>query len=95
MIDAKEALRIGLVSEVVPHEQLMPKTQELAARIAALPTIQLGLARRQIYKGMEINNFDISMIMESHGLLTSQRTEDYQEGHKSFIEKRPPKFTGF
>ena len=94
MIDAHEAARIGLVSRVVPHDELMTATMELASRIAAGPTVQLSYAKMQMQLGMLANNLDVNFAMEAWGLQSSGGTEDYLEGHRAFYEKRDPRFTG-
>ena len=93
-IDAEEAARIGLVSRVVPHDELMTATLELAGRIAAGPTVQLSYAKMQMQLGMLANNLDVNFAMEAWGLQSSGGTEDYLEGHRAFYEKRDPRFTG-
>jgi 2-(1,2-epoxy-1,2-dihydrophenyl)acetyl-CoA isomerase len=91
---ASEALRMGLVGEVVPTAELQSHTHELALRIAAMPTLQLALARMEILRGMTFDDPNASMMIEMFALGVSQRTHDYEEGHVSFIEKRDPKFIG-
>ncbi|MBW8826007.1 MAG: enoyl-CoA hydratase/isomerase family protein [Acidobacteria bacterium] len=93
-IDAEEAARIGLVSRVVPHDELMTATLELAGRIAAGPTVQLSFAKMQMQLGMLANNLEVNFAMEAWGLQSSGGTEDYLEGHRAFYEKRDPRFTG-
>jgi len=59
-----------------------------------MPTLQLGLARMEILKGMTFDDPNVSMMIEMFALGVSQRSADYEEGHVSFIEKRDPKFIG-
>jgi 2-(1,2-epoxy-1,2-dihydrophenyl)acetyl-CoA isomerase len=94
MLDAHEALRIGLVGRVVPHDQLVSETMALASRIAAGPTIQLTFAKMQMQLGLTMNNLDANYIMEAWGLQSAGRTADYLEGHRAFYEKRDPNFEG-
>jgi 2-(1,2-epoxy-1,2-dihydrophenyl)acetyl-CoA isomerase len=94
MYSAEEALAMGLVGEVVAGDQLLPHTMALARRIAKMPTLQLGLARMEILKGMSFDDPNASMMLEMFGLAVSQRSHDYEEGHVSFMEKREPRFTG-
>jgi 2-(1,2-epoxy-1,2-dihydrophenyl)acetyl-CoA isomerase len=93
-IDAAEAARIGLVSRVVAHDELLPATLELAGRIAAGPTVQLTYAKMQMQLGLLANNLDVNYAMEAWGLQSAGATEDYLEGHRAFYEKRDPRFIG-
>lgn len=93
VIDAPEALRIGLVSEVVPHAQLMAAARAMAERIAVNPPLALrfmkqGLARASYGDPREIGAWAIETIRRL------METEDHKEGVASFIEKRQPVFTG-
>lgn len=93
VIDAAEALRIGLVTEVTPHEQLMPRALELAGRIAANPplavqALKAGLKRTAYGDPREIGTWAIAEIRRL------MKTEDHREGVASFLEKREPVFKG-
>ena len=93
MIDATEAERIGLVSRVVPHTDLMKAAKEFAARIAQGPSVAIELAKRAVYKGLE-NDLATSLAYETWAQNICQQTEDREEGRRSFIEKREPVFRG-
>ena len=93
IFDASEALRIGLVSDVTLHDQLMPRARALAARIAANPPLAVrhlkaGLTRYAYGDPREIGAWAIEKIR----LL--MQTEDHREGVASFLEKREPTFQG-
>ncbi len=93
VIDAGEALRIGLVSEVVPHAELLPRALELAGKIAANPPLAVralkeGLARTAYGDPQEIGQWAIETIYRL------MQTEDHREGVASFLEKRAPQFKG-
>ena len=93
VIDAAEALRIGLVSRVVAHEELLAAARELAARIAAnaplaVRYIKEGLRRSATSEPRELG----SWISSTLGVLF--QTEDHKEGARSFVERRAPVFTG-
>jgi enoyl-CoA hydratase/carnithine racemase len=93
VVNAAEALRIGLVSEVVPHEALMPRALGLAGRIAANPplavqALKAGLQRTAYGDPHEIGAWAIGEIRRL------MQTEDHREGVASFLEKREPTFRG-
>ena len=92
-IDATEALRIGLISELVPHDGLIEKARDLALRIAANPPLAVralkdGLRRTAYGDPEEIGRWAIETIYRL------MQTEDHREGVASFLEKRAPKFEG-
>ena len=93
IFDAAEALRIGLVSEVCAHADLMTRARAMASRIAANPPLAVrhlkaGLTRYAYGDPREIGAWAIEKIR----LL--MQTEDHKEGVASFLEKRPPVFQG-
>jgi enoyl-CoA hydratase/carnithine racemase len=93
IIDAAEALRIGLVREVVPHAELLYAAYALAGRIAANPPLALrlmkeGLSRSAFGDPHQIGAWAIEAICRL------METEDHKEGVASFVEKREPVFTG-
>ncbi|MFI4973318.1 MAG: enoyl-CoA hydratase/isomerase family protein [Caulobacterales bacterium] len=93
VIDAAEALRIGLVTEVAPHAELMARARAMAARIAVNPPLALrymkeGLRRTAYGDPREIGGWAIETIRRL------MQTEDHREGVASFLEKREPVFKG-
>lgn len=92
-IDAEEALKIGYVSEVVPHNELEVATKELATKLAKGPSVAIRLAKRLIYRCLDL---DLIRALEDHqtAMLIAQDTEDAKEGPMAFIEKREPIFKG-
>ena len=92
-IDAKEAERIGLVSEVVPYEQLMSTTMALARRLAKGPPIAIQLAKRAIYEAQHMD-LEATVELENLGFAMCMRSEDAIEGTRAFLEKREPIFKG-
>jgi enoyl-CoA hydratase len=93
MIDAAEALRIGLADAVWPHEELMAKVRELANLIAANGPLAVAEAKRLIHLGQSAP-LDQALALEqrSFGLLFG--TDDQREGMAAFLEKRKPTFKG-
>lgn len=94
MIDARKALELGLVANVVPHDDLMKETLGLARRLAAGPPIAMGLAKRAVYQGLESSDLAAHMELELSFNNLCFFTEDAKEGVQSFRERRPPKFRG-
>jgi enoyl-CoA hydratase/carnithine racemase len=93
IIDAAEAERIGLVSRVVPHDELLPAARELAAKIAANPPIAMRFMKQGLRMGVAGDPGEIgAYVMNSLAYLFT--TEDHREGALSFVEKRPPVFKG-
>ena len=93
IINAEEALRIGLVSQVVAPDQLMPAAMAIAARIAANPPI----AVRYLKQGLRLSAYgDVNEIgaYVGNSLAYLFTTEDHREGALSFVEKREPVFKG-
>jgi len=92
-ISSTEAHRIGLVDEVVPHEQLDAKTMEIASRIAEKSPVAVRLAkqamkaaaRMPLGEGLRYEQALFSLVFT---------TRDKEEGIAAFLEKRPPKWTG-
>jgi 2-(1,2-epoxy-1,2-dihydrophenyl)acetyl-CoA isomerase len=93
IIDAEEALRIGYVSKVVPHDELMAATQELALQLARGPSVAIQWAKRLIYQCLEL---DLKEAFETQreAMAIVQRTEDAREGPRAWVEKREPIFKG-
>jgi len=93
MVDAKEAERIGLVTMVVPHEELMLAAMELAEKLAKGPPLAIQRAKCVIYEGLEMNlaqtfKYINPIVQELNG------TADHKEGARAFVEKREPVFRG-
>ena len=92
-VDAETALRWGLVSKVVPHDQLMKTTLELATRLAEGPVYSMGLIKYLIQQSTNMT-FEESLRLGRAALAVARGTADHKEGVQSFLEKRPPHFQG-
>ena len=93
MIDAQEALRIGLVNRVVPKDKLLSEADVLIKKMLANAPLSLRYTLEAVAAGLEMpleeaQNLEATLF----GLLSS--TEDMKEGTKAFLEKRPPHFKG-
>jgi enoyl-CoA hydratase/carnithine racemase len=93
VIDAHEALRLGIVSAVYPPEELMPATYALARKLADGPPIAIRLAKRAIYHNLEAD-LRKALEFETYAQNICFETEDAREGIRAFVEKRPPSFRG-
>jgi enoyl-CoA hydratase/carnithine racemase len=93
VIDAAEALRLGLVSQVVEPEALLPTVYDLARRIAAGPPIAIRLAKRALHHNVDAD-LRSALEFETFAQNVCFETEDAREGIRAFVEKRPPVFRG-
>jgi len=93
VIDAPEALRLGLVSRLVAPEELMPTAYELARKIAAGPPVAIRLAKRALHRNAE-SDLRSALEFETFAQNVCSETEDAREGIRAFVEKRSPVFRG-
>lgn len=92
--DAKEALRINLINEVVPHDRLMTRAEEIATHIAKLPPLAVRMMKEFVVRFRDIPVTEAWRVQTLMNALLIQLTTDGEEGRKAFLEKRPPNFTG-
>jgi enoyl-CoA hydratase len=93
MVDAQEALRIGLVNRVVAKEKLLDEAQSLVRKMLANGPVSLRFTLEAVNAGLEMPMGEAQAHEATlFGLICT--TEDMKEGTRAFLEKRPPKFQG-
>ena len=92
--DAREALRINLINEVVPHAQLMSRAEEIANQIVAMPPLAVRMMKEFVSRFRDIPETEAWRIQTLMNSLLTQLSTDGDEGRQAFLEKRPPVFTG-
>ncbi len=93
MVDAEEAVRIGLVNQVVPPERLLPSCEEMLNTIFEKGPVAVRLALEAIHHGLNMSLED-GMQLEANLFGMCFSTEDMREGTSAFLEKRKPSFKG-
>jgi len=93
VLDAQEALSLGLVNAVVPHERLAEETRAWAEEIAGNAPLAVQAAKRLMRLALE-ESFEASVHQAYLQFLPLFATEDFKEGVSAFLEKRPPSFKG-
>lgn len=89
MIDAREALRLGLVSKVVPHDQLLAETMTLARKIAAQPPGALAYTRRDLQHATS-STIEQHLEYEWANQRLQLASSEFSEGLSAFLERREP-----
>ena len=93
MIDAREALRIGLVDEVVPVPELMPRAEALALEIAGNAPLAVAEILRSVNEGIDLP-LDLALLRETYRFGHLCGTADKAEGTRAFLAKRAPVWKG-
>ncbi|MFC6287917.1 enoyl-CoA hydratase/isomerase family protein [Nocardioides sp. GCM10027113] len=92
-VSAADALELGLATRVVPAEELTATVQELAARLAAGPTVALGAIRRSVAFAAG-HGLEESLELESRMMTLTGSTEDHRAAVDAFLAKQKPTFEG-
>jgi enoyl-CoA hydratase/carnithine racemase len=93
LITADEAQRIGLVTSVVPGDDLLATAREIAGQITAKGPLAIRLATLVIRSGMDADQ-RTGLVVERRAQALLYTTEDKNEGTEAFLSKRPPQFKG-
>jgi enoyl-CoA hydratase len=93
LIDAKQALEIGLVTAVMPAGQLKVRARELAKKILRQGPLAARLAKLSLNASARVD-LDSGLLIETLAQALCYSSEDKLEGTSAFLEKRKPKFTG-
>lgn len=93
MVDAAEAHRMGLVSKVVPDDELMQAGMQIAERMQTLGPYALAGVKRVVYEGAQLD-LQSGLAMEAARFGLSFSTEEQTEGMAAFLERRKPDFEG-
>jgi enoyl-CoA hydratase len=90
-ISGPEALRIGLVHEVWPNDELQQRAQELARELAAMPSLAVAGVLKCVVGAGE-KSLEEALAEERRAVMATMGTPDQQEGMRAFLEKRRPRF---
>jgi enoyl-CoA hydratase len=93
IIDAKQALEIGLVTAITPASQLQLRARELAKRILRQGPLAARLAKIALNASARVD-LDSGLLVETLAQAICYDSDDKREGTAAFLEKRKPKFTG-
>lgn len=91
--DAETGRRLGLVSEVVPHDELVDRSLDLARRLAARAPLAVRLSKRMMLKAQE-STFAQALDDAELAVMITNDSADFKEGVAAFVEGRTPRFEG-
>ena len=93
-IDAQRALSTGLVSEVVPQDQLLDAAQSYIRDMLTTSPMGLRLTKEGLNMAIDASNLEAAMAIENRNQILCSNTEDAKEGMRAFVEKRDPVYQG-
>jgi enoyl-CoA hydratase/carnithine racemase len=93
IVNAREAEKMGLVTKVVPHDELKEAAMELAIKLTKGPPLAIARAKKVIYNGLHLDlESALREVIREYSVLS--QTEDHREALRAFLEKREPVFKG-
>ena len=92
-VSAEEAEKLGMIYKVLPLESFEDDVNQLALKLANMPTKALGMIKELFNKSMS-NDLEAQLALESKLQIEAAQSEDYAEGVAAFMEKRKPEFKG-
>jgi 2-(1,2-epoxy-1,2-dihydrophenyl)acetyl-CoA isomerase len=93
IIDADEALRLGILNKILPSAEAEAQVREFARRLAAGPPLVMSWIKRAVYAAQS-SDLDAALENEVKGQMQLLRSKDFFEGMAAFFQKRDPNFTG-
>jgi len=93
IVEAEEALRLGIVNRVVPHESLLEEGLAFCTDLASGPTLAYGRMKANLTLA-ETGSLEAVLRQEAHNMVMSRFAEDHREAVQAFVEKRTPEFSG-
>jgi enoyl-CoA hydratase/carnithine racemase len=93
-LSAAEAYRLGLAQWLFPHEEMMERAGEIAERLASAPPLAARLAKESLNRGLDIPNVADAAFVDIYRFMALSLTEDAQESHNAWRERRRPTVRG-
>ena len=94
IVESDEAFRIGMVSDVVDDDDLLPRALERAQAIVANTPLGVRMTKRVMWANLDAPNLDTALELENRTQVLTSMGEDAAEARAAFLERRPPRFRG-
>jgi enoyl-CoA hydratase len=94
LFDSEEALRIGLVTDVVDDDRLLDRALEQAAVISGNSPFGVSMTKQVMWSALEVPGLQAALELENRTQIMASFTEDHPEAIAAFVEKRKPQFRG-